>query len=435
MRLHCKSLVTGGAFGKGNAMAAQTPREIALRVLRRWEQGEAHAETLLSGALPVLSGPDRGLCQELVYGVIRQRAALDWLIEQRTGGRRQAALVQILLRLGLYQIFWLDRIPSHAAVNEAVALARRCDLGRATGFINAALRQSLREADTLRASLQALCETQPAIAYSHPDWLVRRWQDQWGWDNAAALMEWNNRPAETYLRLNMLRPVPSTPAGEAVELDWAPCPVLRAGGVPAELPGFAAGAFYIQDPSTLLAVQMLDPQPGESILDSCAAPGGKATAIAAQIQNQGRVVAADIREDRLERLRENRDRLGASCIEILPAGSDIREKFDRVLLDVPCSNTGVMRRRVDLRWRLEPRDLRATRNLQRDILKKSVRNLKPDGLLVYSTCSLEPEENEQAVQAFLKKNPGFELVAERALRPWQDGVDGAYAAALRLLPA
>ncbi|SVE17144.1 uncharacterized protein METZ01_LOCUS469998, partial [marine metagenome] len=177
-------------------MVAQTPREIALRTLRRWEQGDTHAATLLSGALSTLKRRDRALCQELVYGVIRQRGALDWLIEQRTDGRRQPALVQMLLRLGHYQIFWLDRVPGHAVVNETVALAHRCDIGRATGFINAVLRQSLREADAMWASLGALRETHPAIAYSHPDWLVRRWQAQWGKANSIALLEWNNQPTD-----------------------------------------------------------------------------------------------------------------------------------------------------------------------------------------------------------------------------------------------
>ena len=416
-------------------MTAQTPREIALRTLRRWEKGQAHADTLLASALPALAGRDRALCQELVCGVIRQKAALDWLIEQRTSNRRQAALVQTLLRLGLYQLFWLDRIPGHAAVNETVAIARRCDLGRAAGFINAVLRQSLREAEALRAALKTLRETQPAIAHSHPDWLVRRWQAQWGHADTEALLEWNNRPAENFLRPNPLRPDAPKPKGDPVTFDWLPQTLVRANGAPTELPGFNEGAFYIQDPSTLLAVALLNPLPGESILDRCAAPGGKATAIAARMKNEGRVVATDIRADRLKRLRENCDRLGADCVEILSVGTNVRELFDRVLLDVPCSNTGVMRRRVDLRWRLQPRDLMATQKLQRELLKNTIRNVRPGGLLVYSTCSLEPEENEQIVQDFLKKNAAFKLVAEQSLLPWKDGVDGAYVAALRLLPA
>ncbi len=418
-------------------MAAKTPREIALRTLRRWEQGDTHAATLLSGALPALEGRDRALCQELVYGVIRWRAALDWLIEQRTDGRRQPSLVKALLRLGLYQIFWLDRVPGHAAVNETVALAHRCDVGRAIGFINAVLRQSLREADAMRSALEALRETHPAIAHSQPDWLVRRWQAQWGKTDTIALLEWNNQPADNYIRLNCIRPHSPKPEGEPVKFEWAKKSIRRLSpnSIPTTLPGFAEGAFYIQDPSTLLAVDMLNPRPGEAVLDLCAAPGGKTTAIAARMKNDGRVVATDIREDRLKQLRENCARLGTDCVEVMQLGTDVREKFDRVLADVPCSNTGVMRRRVDLRWRLQPRDLQATTKIQCEILRQAARNVKPGGLLVYSTCSLEPEENEQMVKAFLERNRAFDLETERALLPWRDGVDGAYAAALRLAPA
>ncbi len=227
------------------------------------------------------------------------------------------------------------------------------------------------------------------------------------------------------------------PEGEPVKFDWAKKSIhrLASNSIPATLPGFAEGAFYIQDPSTLLAVDMLNPRPGEAVLDLCAAPGGKTTAIAAHMKNDGRVVATDIREDRLKQLRENCKRLGADCVEVMPLGTDVREKFDRVLADVPCSNTGVMRRRVDLRWRLQPRDLQATTKIQREILRQAARNVKPGGLLVYSTCSLEPEENEQMVKAFLERNRAFGLEAERALLPWRDGVDGAYVAALRLAPA
>ncbi|SVE46576.1 uncharacterized protein METZ01_LOCUS499430, partial [marine metagenome] len=234
---------------------------------------------------------------------------------------------------------------------------------------------------------------------------------QWGKPGAIALLEWNNQPADNYIRLNYLRPHSPEPEGEPVKFDWAKKSIRRLSpnSTPATLPGFAEGAFYIQDPGTLLAVDMLNPRPGEAVLDLCAAPGGKTTAIAACMKNDGRVVATDIREDRLKQLRENCERLGADCVEVMPLGTDVREKFDRVLVDVPCSNTGVMRRRVDLRWRLQPRDLQATTKIQREILRQAARNVKPGGLLVYSTCSLEPEENEQMVKTFLERNRAFAI--------------------------
>ncbi|MBH40400.1 MAG: 16S rRNA (cytosine(967)-C(5))-methyltransferase [Chloroflexi bacterium] len=427
--LRPKMLACSGASPDSSAMPAPRPREIALRLLRRWESGQTHADTLLAEALPSLPPRERPLCQELFLGAIRRRATLDWLIDLRTNGRRQPALVQSLLRLGLYQIFWLDRVPNHAAVNETVNLARQCDIGRASGFINAVLRNSLREEAETRHQLAGLRETHPAIAHSHPDWLVRRWQARWGDTDASTLLDWNNRPAQTHARRNTLY---ETSEADWIQFDWAHEQFLTHDGPANTLPGFEDGAFYIQDPSTLLAVELLNPQPDESLLDLCAAPGGKTTAIAARMQNTGHLVASDIREDRLQRLRENCKRLGADCVEVMPAGTDVREKFDGVLLDVPCTNTGVMRRRVDLRWRLQPHDLQATMKTQRELLMQAARNVTPGGRLVYSTCSLEPEENSEMTREFLTRHPAFVMEKERDLLPFRDGVDGAYATVMRL---
>lgn len=414
-------------------MAAPTPREIALRILRRWERGEAYVDTLLYRELPTITGRDRLLCQELVYGIVRRRGTLDWLIEQFTSGRRQPALVQMILRIGIYQIFWLDRVPGHAAVNETVALARKCDIGTASGFVNAVLRNSLRKESALRKQLEELKQSNPSIAHSHPDWLLRRWQAQWGEAEATQLLEWNNCKPQNFARINSLRNPPDT-AYKSTSFNWATENFLRFDGAAELLPGFSEGNFYIQDPSTLLAVELLNPKPGETVLDFCASPGGKTTAIAARMKNGGRIVATDIHEDRLTRLRENCKRLGADCVEVMPHGTYVRERFDSVLIDVPCSNTGVMRRRVDLRWRLQPHDLKSAVKTQRDILLKAALNVKPGGLLVYSTCSLEAEENTEQVENFLSTRNDFKLETERALLPFRDEVDGAYVAALRSTP-
>ena len=258
---------------------------------------------------------------------------------------------------------------------------------------------------------------------------MRRWQARWGDTNASTLLDWNNRPAQTHARRNTLY---ETSEADWIQFDWAHEQFLTHDGPANTLPGFEDGAFYIQDPSTLLAVELLNPQPDESLLDLCAAPGGKTTAIAARMQNTGRLVASDIREDRLQRLRENCKRLGADCVEVMPAGTDVREKFEGVLLDVPCTNTGVMRRRVDLRWRLQPHDLQATMKTQRELLMQAARNVTPGGRLVYSTCSLEPEENSEMTREFLTRHPAFVMEKERDLLPFRDGVDGAYATVMRL---
>jgi len=423
---------------------AKRPREIAARILREWKSGHRTADALLGEALPHLSGPDRGLCQELVLGVIRRQATLDWLIDQKTDSRKQQPLVQILLRLGLYQIFYLDRIPAHAAVNETVNLARGHDLAPQSGFLNAVLRNCLREKEAWLARLEALRTRQPALGYSHPQWLVQRWQDRW--ENFEALLDWNNQPAPVYARRNTLRATAAELEAqwekegihfEPIDLAWLGPGLmyrLEAEYSPAAVPSFAEGKFYITDPSTMAAIQELDPQPGENILDLCAAPGGKTTAIAQRMQDTGSVLAIDLDEARLGRLRENIDRLGITCVQPKPLhGIDLKTAgpFDRILVDAPCSNTGVMRRRVEVRWRLRARDLPPLARTQLDLLLRAAARLKPEGVLVYSTCSLEAEENEDVVEAFLKKRADFKQETARTITPMKDGVDGAFVARLR----
>lgn len=399
-----------------------------------------------------LSTVDRGLCQELVYGVVRSQAALDWLIARKTPGRTQKDALQILLRLGLYQIFWLDRIPDHAAVNETVEQARHGGHGPQTGFINAMLRGYLREKEATQALLAELKTKNPALGFSHPEWLVQRWQNFWGEENTRRLLEWNNTPPKTFARVNTLRTdaekLLSRWREENVDYDF-----YQAGRAKTEkssidwvgenlafelkshppltwLESFQQGGFYIQDPSTLLAVRELDPQPGETILDLCAAPGGKTTFIAQLMNNTGRIVANDIFPDRLKLIDENCARLGVTCVEARSTLNVEPSMFDRVLVDAPCSNTGVMRRRVDLRWRIRPEEIDRLRATQLELLTRAATLLKPGGTLVYSTCSLEPEENGEVVQRFHAMHPPFKLERTRQLLPFTDGVDGAFVARL-----
>lgn len=422
----------------------QKPREIAVRILRTWASKPIPAHSLLNDSLPKLSGPDRRLCQELVLGVIRQLAALDWLIEQKTDGRRQQPLAHILLRVGLYQIFFLDRVPDHAVVNEMVNIARQHDLAQQSGFINAVLRNCLRERGVWEKRLEALRKRQPAVGHSHPQWLVQRWENRW--EDYQTLLKWNNQPAPVYARRNTLRAtiaeLETQWKSEGVAFKPANFPWLDAGlmyrietiGSPASLVSFGKGKFYIQDPSTLASVQELDPRAGENILDLCAAPGGKTTAIAQRMKDSGSVLATDIDDLRLARLSENIDRLGITCIQPKPLhGIDLNSAgpFDRVLVDAPCSNTGVMRRRVDVRWRLQARELPVLARKQLGLLERGARLLKPGGVLVYSTCSLEAEENAEVIEAFLNKHRHFRQESARAITPMKDGVDGAYVARLR----
>jgi len=484
----------------------KNPRQIAARILqqRRAEGGfiEDLLENTLAGAQ--LSPADRALCQEILYGAIRWQATLDWLIARKTDGRKQKPDLQNLLRLGLYQIFWLDRIPGHAAVNETVELVRQCGFGAQAGFVNAVLRAYLREADATRKLLADLKISEPGLGWSHPEWLVKRWQKRWAAESVARLLEWNNTPPKTFARVNTLKlgragsPLPAerTNAGsgahgvarptfksvgvllekwreenvdyESVRFDFLggadlpvnqdERPVLRSSlaeggqGVPAgfenlvfelkshpplaSLESFRQGGFYIQDPSTLLAPCLLDPQPGEAILDLCAAPGGKTTFIAQLMNNQGRIVVQDVSEERLQLIRENCVRLGVECVEpILSSAFSLQPSaFDRILVDAPCSNSGVIRRRVDLRWRIQPGEISRLQRTQLGLLTQAAARLKSGGVLLYSTCSLEPEENQEIVKQFLTKHADFKLEFEQELLPFADGMDGAYVARLKRLP-
>ncbi len=426
-------------------MRFEKPREIAARLLRQRESGQDFIEDLLDDALTQsrLSVADRGLLQELVYGAVRWQAALDWLIARKTADRTQRLELQILLRLALYQMFWLSRIPDHAAVNETVEIAKRSGFGAQAGFVNAVLRGYLREREPTERALLELKQTDPALGHSHPQWLCERWEKKFGRDCLLRLLEWNNTPPATFARVNTLRTDPNLLreqwAHEQVEarlipVEWAEGALmyeLQSFPPLVTLPSFQDGLFYVQDPSTLLAVTELGPQPGENILDLCSAPGGKTTCLAERMKNQGTIIAHDIAPARLKLVEENCARLGVTCVQTaLPSilNSQPSTLFNRILIDAPCSNTGVMRRRVDLRWRIRETEIGRLRATQLQLLRESVPRLKPGGTLVYSTCSFEPEENSEVVREFLQENPMMHLQRERALTPWEHNVDGAYIA-------
>jgi len=414
---------------------------------QRLTSGE-FTENLLETALATarLSPADRGLCHELVCGVVRWQAALDRLIARRTTpGREQRPALQNLLRLGLYQLFWLDRIPPHAAVHETVEQAKRAGYHTQAGFINAVLRGYLREADEIKKILADMKISQPALGWSHPEWLVEKWRQQFGAESLQPLLAWNNTPPKTFARVNTLK----TDAARLVDRwreenveydfvtrDWSGENLafeLQAHPPLNSLGSFRDGWFYLQDPSTLLAPMLLAPQAGENILDACAAPGGKTTFLAQLMANTGKITAADNEPNRLRLVKENCARLGVTCVETIEAAklSAPGLMFDRILIDAPCSNTGVLRRRVDLRWRIQAAEILRLQRTQLDLLNQAATKLKPGGVLVYSTCSLEPEENSQTVKQFLAAHQNFTLETERQLLPFADGVDGAYVAKLQ----
>lgn len=392
---------------------------------------------------------DRGLVQEIAYGCVRWQATLDHFMDKLTKGRPQLPAMRVLLRMGIYQSLMLDRVPDYALVNESVNLARMMGLEPHTGFVNAVLRTCVRDRDPFLKEWSDLKHSQPALGWSHPKWLVQRWEQRLKREELLALLEWNNQPPPVYARLNPLRTLPAqtieTWRADGIgydfrNYDWVPENlVFELKSLPplAKLASFQKGSFYIQDPSTLLAVKVLDPQSGERILDLCAAPGGKTTYIAQLVDDEGDISASDLDAGRLQMVVENCKRMHITSVSTYtPDELDNHRRnggalFDRVLVDAPCSNTGVIRRRVDLRWRLKSEELTRLRRVQMELLHRATSLLKPGGVLVYSTCSLEPEENEQLITAFLEDYPIFEREAERTLFPIRDQVDGAYVARLR----
>jgi 16S rRNA (cytosine967-C5)-methyltransferase len=411
--------------------AQLSARALALHALRKWRDGRQFADSVLQELLgaSALGSADRGFTTELFYGVLRNRTLLDfWISQLRSGAVDPDS--RDLLQLGLYQLFLL-RTPGHAAVYEAVALAP----SRKRGFINAILRGAQRRSEELERKATA---APLAVRMSHPNFLLERWTRSFGQDASVALCEWNNQAAPIYARVNRLKigaenflskhraaEIPSR-AGAFVRLTELPFPALE------------AGECYMQDPSTSVACKLLDPQVGETVLDACAAPGGKTALLAELMSNNGRLVACDRDPSRVATLRDNLHRLGVTIAEplqhdwtsgvSLPLPEALR--FDRILIDVPCTNTGVMRRRVDVRWRLRPEDFERMQREQLRIFSALVPLLKPGGTLVYSTCSIEPEENEQVVQRTIQTFPVLKLDARESVLPFREQFDGAFAARL-----
>jgi 16S rRNA (cytosine967-C5)-methyltransferase len=412
-------------------------RELSLNLLNDWQKSRRLADELLESALTgsTLHGSDRGFVTELFYGCLRRKLSLEFLITQ-LANIPPLPVVANILQLGLYQLFYL-KTPAHAAVNETVSLAKSQAHASEAKFVNAILRRAEREHEALLARLAATRETAPWIYYSHPQWLWKRWATKWGSQTAAALCEWNNQSPSIYIRINALK-TSTKPADIDAEptthpLSWR---VVDASGL-FEGKSFTNGEFYVQDPSTLTAVDVLDPQLGESVLDMCSAPGGKTTYLAQKMQNHGRIIAADLSSSRLALVGENCRRLGVSIVATLACeGTHLDrclrgEQFDRVLLDAPCSNTGVLRRRADLRWRLEESEIPKLATLQEKLLVSAAPFTKPQGILVYSTCSLEEEENKRVVERFSKSHPEFTLEATQSIFPPRDGMDGAFVARFR----
>jgi 16S rRNA (cytosine967-C5)-methyltransferase len=398
---------------------------LALRVLQRVEESGAYADLALHAALAKsrLEPRDRAFTTELVYGTLRFRGRLDFLLARVTGrplARLEHGIVQVL-RLGAYQLVFCDRVPDAAAVSESVRLAHAAGVGRAAGLVNASLRRLARERDAI--SLPTLASD--AIAHfvdtlSFPRWLAERWIAAYGADAAAALANALNATPPRTLRVNRLRIERDALLAElqqrfplATACRFAPDGVtLGRRGDPAGDPAFQDGQMTVQDEASQLVIELLDPQPGERVLDACAAPGAKATAIAERVGNAGQVIALDRNERRLGLAARDAARLGLGNLRVLLADASATEidglddaPFDRILVDAPCSGLGALRRNPDARWRVQPEAIAQLAAVQRAILGAVSKRLRPGGTLVYSTCTLTPEENDDVVEWLLEQAP------------------------------
>jgi len=390
----------------------------------RWEQGGVFAETLVHREGAGLSAADRALLQAMVMGTLRHYRRLDNMRSKLRESKLEPAGHWLVL-LGLCQLFILE-VPEHAAVSETVSVAP----ARLRGVVNGMLRNALRRRDDFLAELPTL---PLGVRFSCPDWLVRRWTEQFGEAETAAMLEWNTQVPPVYVRLNPLHPMESVPA------DWEPLPGLPLwfrihGALP--LPALQAGQVYIADPSTRHCIRLLAPQQGERILDACAAPGGKSVAMLGATMGELHLLATDAAEHRLAPLRENLLRAGGKDVTVAchdwtsPCPPEWQGAFDAVLLDVPCSNTGVLQRRVDARWRLDENEMERLVALQARILDSAAAAVRAGGRLVYSTCSIDAQEDRGQVEAFLSRHPEFRLEGDYLALPHRERADGAYAALL-----
>lgn len=438
-------------------------RKTALLSLTEWESGDRNIDVVLERRLSgaSLDSRDTALAQNLTYGVLRWKGKLDWVLDQYVKGGLTSLPVPIrnALRLGLYQIDYLDRIPPRAAVNESVELAKQFGHKGTAGLVNAVLRNILTSLRPDFPDLKKDPVEHISIVYSHPTVLVERWMARYGLEMTVVFCEYNNEVPRLVARANGLSA--TTPAlARALKSEgretrpgryFDECLEILTGGDVSGLSSFSTGMMQIQDESTLLAVKLLDPRPGEDIIDMCAAPGGKTTYIAERMLGEGTIKAFEISEPRADKLVSNIDRLQIGNCSVIrsDAIAEADGPVDGVLVDAPCTGTGTLGRRVDSRWKF---DLHARERVRSDIedlkrmhphqifarqvgrqlrlLLKAATLVDDGGRIVYSTCSMEPEENEQVIARFLERRPDFSLEDAADFVP-QMFVDGGF---VRVLP-
>lgn len=434
-------------------------RGIAVKILNRVERSDSYLEKLLDNELKnsELNGQDKALLYEIVHGVVRWMGRLDWVLNGFYKGQFSKAIPNLKngLRVALYQILFLDKVPDHAAVNEAVEFVKKLQGQKPADFTNAILRNIIRSKGAIR--FPDPNEDLPgylAAYYSHPSWMIKRYLTRFGREETEKLLEANNEKPALSLKINPLKVTPDQfrELLKSVNLRFTQSKYLPEFFKLHNLTNITAweffneGYFSVQDESAGMSCHLLNPQPGARVLDMCAAPGGKTINITGAMRDEGEVIALDKFESRLSYLKKNQNRLGYKSIK--PIAADALEytegEFDYVIADVPCSGTGTLSKKPDIKWKRDLLDIRKLTSIQYQLIKKAASLTKKDGVLVYSTCSIETEENFEIVKRLLEENPNFILEPAADINPDvidENGciqtyphkhlMDGAFAAKLR----
>lgn len=400
-------------------------RDVALAALIAIEKEGAYSGHVLQGETRrhSLSARDEGLVWRLVYGVVTYRLSLDYILNQfcRRKVSQLSPALRNILRLACYQLVYLDRIPDFAAVNEAVNRARKSAGAAMAGFVNGVLRNVIRNRDQLFRDLVPNSIREISLRHSHPQWMVKDWVQRWGSDFAASLCAANNKPGPLTVRVNTKKLSVNQFLAEADQAglkgrrsQYADEAVVFAGDARfSQLPGYKEGWFIVQGEASMLPSLCLEVQPGQDVLDMCSAPGGKTTQLA-QLAHPGKVVACDLHSSRLKLVEENAKRLAQDNIETVLGDAalldqKLNRRFERILVDAPCSGLGVIRNKPDIKWTRQPQDVEDLAQLQLRILRAGCNLLKPGGILVYSTCTITQAENQGVIHALLEERGDMQL--------------------------
>ncbi|MDX2129736.1 MAG: 16S rRNA (cytosine(967)-C(5))-methyltransferase RsmB [Chloroherpetonaceae bacterium] len=403
-----------------------TAREVAIKVLKDVELGRSKSDTALNSHFHSanLESLDKAFTMHVVYGTLREKMKIDFVIQQFYRHDYQKVDIDIknILRIGVYQLLFLNKVPKWAAVNESVELAKRLKNQFLGNLVNGVLRNVANNLETITFTARGgTFADQISLQYSHPKWLLERWIQRFSLGEAQDLMTANNAVPRLSFRINSLKTTFDEMRKLISEKGVAFQETVMEEFISAERfydfdEFMSQGLLSVQSESQGIACKLLDPKPGEAVLDMCAAPGGKSTYLAEMMNNKGKVLSLDIYLNKLKDIQTASERLGISIIETLKVDARIyapEEKFDRVLVDAPCTGTGVLGKRAELRWRLSPNDIIAMSRLQEEILTNAATCVKPNGELVYSTCSLEPEENMLVVRKFLATHPDWKIMDAR----------------------